>query len=89
MDDEDGMEIDPAIAAAMGFSGFGTKPGDKRKHNSNEGYVDPAISSQVHKNESSPSKTHKAMKMPIKTVKEPETEEPQGAVNRSPAEATL
>jgi len=32
-DDED-VELDPAIAEAMGFSGFGAQPGKKRKLNS-------------------------------------------------------
>lgn len=39
----DDFEIDPAIAAAMGFSGFGTQPNKKRKFNANEGFVDPEI----------------------------------------------
>lgn len=44
MDDADDMEIDPALAAAMGFSGFGTQPNNKkRKFNTNEGFVDPEI----------------------------------------------
>lgn len=34
------MEMDPAIAAAMGFSGFGTQPGKKRKFN-DDAFVDP------------------------------------------------
>jgi len=33
------MEIDPAIAAAMGFSGFG-QTGKKRKYNGNDAFVD-------------------------------------------------
>lgn len=44
MDDPDSMEVDPALAAAMGFSGFGTQPQNKkRKFNTNEGFVDPEI----------------------------------------------
>lgn len=44
MDDADDMDIDPALAAAMGFSGFGTQPNNKkRKFNTNEGFVDPEI----------------------------------------------
>lgn len=39
---DDDFEIDPAIAAAMGFSGFGTAPNKKRKYN-NDGFVDPSI----------------------------------------------
>ncbi|KAH9841310.1 yellowish-green 1 (ayg1) [Teratosphaeria destructans] len=42
MDEEGGdMDIDPAIAAAMGFSGFGTQPGKKRKFDANDAFVDP------------------------------------------------
>ena len=39
MDDADDFEVDPAIAEAMGFSGFGM--GKKRKFNPNDGFVDP------------------------------------------------
>ncbi|KAK4498449.1 hypothetical protein PRZ48_011107 [Zasmidium cellare] len=43
--DMDDMEIDPALAAAMGFSGFGTQPNAKKRkfNNSGEGFVDPNI----------------------------------------------
>lgn len=44
MDAEDDMEIDPAIAAAMGFSSFGIRPGQKRKFDANDGYIDPEAS---------------------------------------------
>lgn len=38
---EDGEdEIDPAIAEAMGFSGFGMQPGKKRKLNADMAFVD-------------------------------------------------
>jgi hypothetical protein len=40
MDREDDMEIDPALAAAMGFSGFGVQPGKKRKYD-NDAFIDP------------------------------------------------
>lgn len=43
MDNENpDFEIDPAIAAAMGFSGFGNQ-NKKRKFDSNDGFVDPDI----------------------------------------------
>lgn len=42
MEDDGDIEIDPAVAAAMGFSGFGSQPGKKRKFNPNDGFVDPA-----------------------------------------------
>ncbi|KAF2174116.1 hypothetical protein M409DRAFT_16389 [Zasmidium cellare ATCC 36951] len=44
--DMDDMEIDPALAVAMGFSGFGTQPNAKKRkfnNNSTEGFVDPNI----------------------------------------------
>lgn len=37
--DTDEMEVDPAIAEAMGFSGFGMQT-KKRKHDSNDAFVD-------------------------------------------------
>lgn len=40
MEDDENFEVDPAIAAAMGFSGFGSKP-KKRKYN--DYFVDPSI----------------------------------------------
>lgn len=42
MDSGDDFDIDPAIAAAMGFSGFGKAPNKKRKYD-NDGFVDPDI----------------------------------------------
>lgn len=41
MADFDNLEIDPAIVEAMGFSGFGTQPGKKRKFNADDGFIDP------------------------------------------------
>lgn len=41
--DSDDFEIDPAIAAAMGFSNFGSASNKKRKFNDNDGFVDPDI----------------------------------------------
>lgn len=44
MADSEGFEIDPAIAAAMGFSGFGMQPGKKRKFDAGgEAFVDSNI----------------------------------------------
>lgn len=43
MDSGDDFEVDPAIAAAMGFTGFGTQPNKKRKFQTDDGYVDPSI----------------------------------------------
>lgn len=40
MDDNEGLDIDPAIAEAMGFTGFGTQPNKKRKFNANDGIID-------------------------------------------------
>ncbi|KAK0252546.1 hypothetical protein LTS09_012447 [Friedmanniomyces endolithicus] len=41
-DDED-LEVDPALAEAMGFSGFGVQPGKKRKYDANDSFVDPDL----------------------------------------------
>ncbi|KAF2770372.1 hypothetical protein EJ03DRAFT_66664 [Teratosphaeria nubilosa] len=41
MDETGDMDVDPAIAAAMGFSGFGTQPGKKRKFDAKDAFVDP------------------------------------------------
>lgn len=41
MADNDDFDIDPAIAEAMGFAGFGMQPGKKRKFDANDGFVDP------------------------------------------------
>lgn len=38
----DDFDIDPAIAEAMGFSGFGKAPNKKRKHD-NDMFIDPDI----------------------------------------------
>ncbi|KAI7164804.1 hypothetical protein KC349_g341 [Hortaea werneckii] len=47
MADQDDFEIDPAIAEAMGFSGFGTQPGGKkRKFDGGDAFVDPTIKKQ-------------------------------------------
>ena len=42
MEADDDMDIDPSIAEAMGFAGFGTQK--KRKFNPEDGFVDPAVS---------------------------------------------
>ncbi|GIZ48653.1 hypothetical protein CKM354_001170500 [Cercospora kikuchii] len=46
MDDQEEFAVDPAIAAAMGFAGFGTQNKQKRKFNSEgdaDGFVDPGV----------------------------------------------
>lgn len=43
MDNDDDFDVDPAMAAAMGFSGFGNQ-GKKRKFGGNETFVDPKSS---------------------------------------------
>ncbi|KAI7216524.1 hypothetical protein KC333_g4789 [Hortaea werneckii] len=54
MADQDDFEIDPAIAEAMGFSGFGTQPGGKkRKFDGGDAFVDPAIKKQTEAQNSS------------------------------------
>ncbi|GAB1739703.1 hypothetical protein NU219Hw_g4645t1 [Hortaea werneckii] len=48
MADQDDFDIDPAIAEAMGFSGFGTQPGGKkRKFDGGDAFVDPTIKKQT------------------------------------------
>lgn len=47
MTDNDDFNIDPAIAEAMGFSGFGTQPGKKRKFDANDAVVDPDVKGQA------------------------------------------
>jgi hypothetical protein len=91
MEGEEDMGIDPAIAAAMGFASFGTKPGEKRKYNSNDGYVDPAISSQVSNTQISSSHAEKAIKVPIDpaTTSENIIGPSSAVVPKRPAEATL
>ena len=91
MEGEEDMDIDPAIAAAMGFASFGTKPGEKRKYNSNDGYVDPAISSQVSNIRTSSSHADKVVKMPTDppTILKDDVGPSTAAVPQRPAEATL
>jgi hypothetical protein len=91
MEGEEDMDIDPAIAAAMGFASFGTKPGDKRKYNSKDGYVDPAISSQVSNTQTSSSHAENAVKVPLDppTVSEDTVRSTSAVVPKRPAEATL
>ncbi|KAK3114437.1 hypothetical protein LTR53_007249 [Teratosphaeriaceae sp. CCFEE 6253] len=43
MSDSEDPEIDPAMAAAMGFTGFGGQPGKKRKYDANDTFVDPGL----------------------------------------------
>lgn len=43
MDADEDFEIDPAIAAAMGFGAFGAQKSQKRKFNANDGFVDPSV----------------------------------------------
>jgi len=44
MADNEDFHIDPAVAAAMGFSGFGAQPGGKkRKFDTDDAFVDPDV----------------------------------------------
>lgn len=43
MDADEDFDIDPAIAAAMGFGTFGAQKSQKRKFNANDGFVDPSV----------------------------------------------
>ena len=53
MSDNDEPEIDPAMAAAMGFTGFGVQPGQKRKYDAsaNDTFVDPDLAAGTGKGE--------------------------------------
>lgn len=44
---DDDLQIDPAIAEAMGFSGFGGQFSKKRKHDMNDTFVDPDLTSKT------------------------------------------
>lgn len=54
MADKGDFAIDPSIAAAMGFSGFGTQAGKKRKFNA-DSFIDPDITRQGAGNPTQPS----------------------------------
>nr|POE47994.1 hypothetical protein CFP56_01322 [Quercus suber] len=45
---DESFEVDPAIAEAMGFSGFGMQPNKKRKFDINDGFVDPDSAGSSH-----------------------------------------
>ena len=90
MDDEEGMDIDPAMATAMGFSSFGMRPGAKRKYHSNDGFVDPAASTQTKAVEKGQSSKKKAVKVPENTHIATESNTSSNATSHNlPAEATL
>ncbi|TKA83700.1 hypothetical protein B0A55_00281 [Friedmanniomyces simplex] len=40
MSDDEDFGFNPAIAGAMGFSGFGVQPGKKRKYDANDAFID-------------------------------------------------
>ena len=90
MDDEESMEIDPAMAAAMGFSSFGMKPGAKRKYHSNDGFVDPAVPSQTKAVEKDQSSHNKAAKVPANAQFATKGNADSNVASlKPPAEATL
>lgn len=65
MEEDDGFDIDPAIAEALGFSGFGKQPGKKRKFNPDDGaFVDPDAR-QAAKPTGTPSKGNGANHTPL------------------------
>ncbi|KAK3680580.1 hypothetical protein LTR37_021157 [Vermiconidia calcicola] len=68
MSDREDMEIDPNIAAAMGFSGFGMQGGTKRKFDANDGFIDPSLSDAQ-----KPAKVKGANDMPLgdRTIQSP------------------
>ena len=86
------MDIDPSIAAAMGFSSFGSKPGEKRKYNANDGYVDPAISTQDQKRPLDSSRADKPINTAVRPVNMSENKKQildATVTPKAPAEATL
>jgi hypothetical protein len=90
MNDEEGMEIDPAMAATMGFFSFGMKPGAKRKYHSNDGFVDPTVSSQTKIVGRDQSSNKKAAKLPANRHNAAESNADSNASSyKPPAEATL
>lgn len=91
MEGDGDMEIDPTIAAAMGFSSFGSKPGEKRKYNSNDSYVDPAISTQKQDPGPSSSRPGKTIDLPVNPVNMSENKKQILATTvtaKTPAEAS-
>lgn len=92
MDSSDDFEIDPAIAAAMGFSGFGKAPNKKRKYD-NDGFIDPDITApqgtsanKLPIGERKSTKTTESAMHPSQTAEVPFRTEPQ--VSRSHAPET-
>lgn len=83
MDDSEDFEIDPAIAAAMGFSGFGAQK--KRKFDADQGFVDPSFK-QAQMAESSTG----ANSAPLGQKKAVKVEHvPKEAVQAAPAKPSL
>jgi hypothetical protein len=78
-DSEEGFDIDPAIAAAMGFSGFGAQASKKRKFDSNDGFVDPNISTASTQKQQPPTgKGANAVKLGDRTVAKTAAHPPGG-----------
>ena len=72
MSDDESFDIDPAIAEAMGFSGFGMQPGKKRKFDTNDGFVDPSAKKQATPpNGTGIGKGANNMPLGIRTAREP------------------
>ncbi|EME81191.1 uncharacterized protein MYCFIDRAFT_77107 [Pseudocercospora fijiensis CIRAD86] len=61
MDPESNFDVDPDIAAAMGFGGFGSQTKGKRKFDSNDGFVGKAPSATGAN--SMPMRDHKTVKV--------------------------
>lgn len=61
MEENDGFDIDPAIAASMGFSSFGHQ-GKKRKYDADDAFVDPAASLSLEQGKSNaPDPAHRGL----------------------------
>jgi hypothetical protein len=92
MEGDEDMEIDPSIAAAMGFSSFGSKSGEKRKYNPSDGYVDPAISTEDQKRPLDSSRADKGLNAVTSPVNMSESKKQildATMTPKTPAEATL
>ena len=89
-DEDEEEEPDNELALAMGFSGFGAKPGEKRKYNSNDGFVDPSIS-RPQATGANTVRAEKSSKLPAKPPNGPRNEEENRSMSykKDPSKANL
>lgn len=90
MEGQDAVEIDPEIAAAMGFGSFGSQPKDKRKYHSENAYVDPSVSATGANSQTVVSAAKKATdEIDDDAPKDDSNQERGKHVTKNPSEATL